>query len=140
MFRKGKLPSPWFGWAATQLELSDGEFPNLDTVAEAIRGGEPIPDDVREFLAGYIEGSIQRPRGRTKYRDKNAVDDRISTDYLRAVFADCYERAKASHIKRHGGAFENALEMTAKAIRQEFGILLTPEGIKKRLNIRDRSK
>jgi hypothetical protein len=135
-----KMPSPWFGWAATLLELHEKEFPNLQTVADAIRGGEPIPDKVRDFLAGYIEGSIQRPRGRTKYRDQNAIDRRIDDDHLRSVFDDIYERLKSNGKEDPGTPFEIALNRTATAIKIEFGIRLTPDGIKKRLKLRDRTK
>lgn len=122
------------------MELREGEFPNVRTIADAMRGGEPIPGEVRDFLAGYIEGAIRRPRGRTKYRDKNAIDHHVDETYLRSVFDDFHERAKNSATHFNGTPFEAALLRTAKAIKDEFGISLTPDGIKKRLKMRDRSK
>jgi hypothetical protein len=35
-----------------------------EPLAEQLRGGAAIPEDVREFLAGVVEGSIAKKRGR----------------------------------------------------------------------------
>jgi len=56
-------------WATVRWRLSRSEAPTGQELARAIRSDEPIPEDLREYVAGRLEGSIPAPkqkRGRPK--------------------------------------------------------------------------
>src|SRR5215217_897432 len=54
-------------WALIAQQIENGEDPDLNELATALRRGDDgVPRVMREYLAGLLDGSIQRKRGRKK--------------------------------------------------------------------------
>ena len=54
-------------WLSILWRVRKGEFPSNAELAKALRDdtrGKPLTPEVREYLAGRLDGSIKRPRGR----------------------------------------------------------------------------
>jgi hypothetical protein len=93
--------------AATIREIREGLFPHLPTIAGALRGGEPVPEEVRIFLAQLIERDrirkIKRPKsGRPKAKLADAtreISDGKSPD-LRTIAKDLREKEEVSKVVR----------------------------------------
>ena len=53
------------GWGPALSALARNKIPDKETILRALRGEQPIPNEVRQHLADLIEGKIKRPRGRS---------------------------------------------------------------------------
>lgn len=56
-------------WPAILWRVRKGEFPSDAELAKALRDdtrGKPFAPEVREYLAGRLDGTIKRPRGRPR--------------------------------------------------------------------------
>ncbi|HEX8692940.1 MAG TPA: hypothetical protein VF746_11000 [Longimicrobium sp.] len=54
-------------WLSILWRVRKGEFPSNAELAKALRDdtrGKPLAPEVREYLAGRLDGTIRRPRGR----------------------------------------------------------------------------
>lgn len=134
-----KTPSPWYGWAATLREIREGEPPHMATIAEALRGTEPVPDEVRAFLSDFIIGAYRLPRGRP--RNKNVIEQEIDERFLRYAFEFEYECVKYGWQEvgiaqldqpTVGTPYEIALERTVK-VAAKHGMHLSVDQLKKRV-------
>lgn len=131
--------APWYGWAATLTELRTEVWPHIPTLAEGLRADEPVPEEVRMFLADVIEGKRTRPRRRPKAQ--NVIEREIEDNLVRAVFEFEYENAKGEWTPTGvspldhfiaGSPYEVALTRT-KAALSEHGIDLSEDWVKGRL-------
>lgn len=88
-------------------DLARGKFPDLEFVSMALRGGMPVPIEVRNFLADYIEGKIKKPRGR---RPKRTTIDSLIKDMRLSMAAEAVEE----YAKEEGISKEAAREFIAR--------------------------
>ena len=51
-------------WDDIEEMIKRGEHPSPIIIAEKLRANRRLPKYMRDYLAGLIDGSIQRPRGR----------------------------------------------------------------------------
>jgi hypothetical protein len=130
----GKLPFPWFGWSVTLRELRDGKCPHIPTVVEALEGEEPIPAEVRKFLADYLADRVNSSRGRPPA--KNALEQEMDDNFLRTTFDFFYRDVEKD---RPGTPHEVALART-KEIAAKHGMHLSEDTVKKRLKSKNKSK
>lgn len=73
-------------WTAVEIDISRGKFPDLPTIAKALRGSTTVPPIVRVFFAQLIE------RKRVKYPGKGRRAPDVFTQEMNARFlVETYE-------------------------------------------------
>ncbi len=146
----GAKPPSWvdlLSWMPTEMEITKGEFPHLPTLAQALRGDDPLPGPVRMFLADFVEGKVKKLRGKGRPKAANILVQEITDDFLFAVYEQELQtiRATPKRERDHGTPTDLALLETARVafeqrIRSHDRKPLTPDAIKKRLRNRSRPK
>ena len=101
-------------WKHIQDQLERGEHPELTEIARVLRGRQPVPHDVRCYIAGLLEGKIERKRGRKV--DKSELK-RLRNWALRSelnLWIEVCKRAERRGIKMAGGAYLVAREKVSR--------------------------
>lgn len=52
------------GWGSMEYLVLKGKDPDISELAFALRGGQPVPSEIRTYLADLLEGKRKRKRGR----------------------------------------------------------------------------
>jgi len=97
-------------WSAVRVTLGQGKHPTAAALALAIRGTLPIPDDLREYVAARIEGSIRPPR---TPRGKNGGRElEITLDVYR------HRDGKRGELQRAIASVAKERDVTEDAVKQ----------------------
>lgn len=114
-------------WPAILWRVRKGEFPSDAELAAALRAdatGKALADDVRAYLAGRLEGTIKRPRGRPRLLQdfKGWIDHiNIATEVhiLHAAYKlDGATRPRERAIEDASRAFHKSTETIRAKIKQ----------------------
>ena len=104
-------------WRPIQDQLRRGEDPDLSDIAKAMRCDQPVPTDVRDYIANLLENKIHRKRGPKV--DKS--DGKKIRDYFLKLQIDFwveeYQGAKARGESTLGGPYRTALTTVSKITR-----------------------
>jgi hypothetical protein len=100
-----------FSWKAVAELIAAGENPAPEDIAEVLRGSEErIPKELREYIAGLLDGTVKRKRG-PRNNTLRAITDAYIRDH-------CVRRVQrlAERLKRRGvpHAYTEAKEHVAE--------------------------
>jgi hypothetical protein len=73
-------------WKSVVMDLEQGEFPDLICLSSALKGTDPIPPVVREWLANFFAEGMPRPRSGRK-RKYNALQRRLISSLIRQSYS-----------------------------------------------------
>ena len=101
-------------WGAIQNKLKRGEDPEKSEIALALRGSQPVPHDVRCYIADLLEGKIRRKRGpKVDTSDQKRLRDFGLRSHIHHWIEVC-ERAQRCGITTPGGAYRTALQKVSE--------------------------
>ena len=100
-------------WGPIQDQLKRGEDPEISDIALALRGSQEIPHDVRCYIAGLLDGTIKRKRGRKAPSVERKLRDWAVREEVR-LWIEVSKRAKRCGITTPGGAYRTAIEKVSK--------------------------
>ena len=101
-------------WKPIQEQLRRDEDPELSEIALALRGRQPIPHDVRCYIADLLERKIQRKRGRRVDRSDSKKLRDMAIFYYIDYWIEVCKRAQRREITTPGGAYVTAREKVSK--------------------------
>ncbi len=104
-------------WGPIQDQLKRGEDPLISEIALALRGSQPVPHDVRCYIAGLLEGKIKRKRGRKvdKSAQKKLRDMALMFEVTH--WMNVCMRARRCGITTPGGIYGTALQRASERTR-----------------------
>ncbi len=104
-------------WGPIQDQLRRGEDPDLSDIAKALRCDQPVPTDVRDYIADLLEKKIRRKRGpKVDKSDGKKIRDhflKLQIDY----WIEEYQDAKTRGELIHEGPYRTALTTVSKITR-----------------------
>lgn len=116
-------------WGVFIWRLREGEYPTNAEIAKALRDdatGKPFPPEVVEYIAGRLDGTVKRPRHRSKQTDDTKrwlpfLNLAFEVRILQAVYAlDGQSRPRVRAIEaiaNREGAFLSTHTVREKAKR-----------------------
>jgi hypothetical protein len=101
-------------WGPIQDQLRRGEDPEISELAQALRGDQPVPEEVRLYVADLLENKKKRKRG-----PKVDRSDRWKLRYLWVTsevvhWIEVCKRAQRLGIPLQGGVHATAREKVSK--------------------------
>ncbi len=104
-------------WGPIQDQLKRGEDPEISEIAQALRGEQPVPGEVRLYIADLLEKKKKRKRG-----PKVDTSDEMKVRYLCvrygvAHWIEVCKRAQRRGIPVKGGPHAVAREKVSKRTR-----------------------
>jgi len=120
-----------FGWPAVRRDIATGDWPSARRLAELVRSGAAIPDDMRSLIAGRMINDPAyplppAPRGRPKY----GAFERMMADMRREEIAGRKRRWERVYRDRYG--FSDPATRSIETVAVEYGV--TPEAIEKAIS------
>ncbi len=101
-------------WGAIQNKLKRGEDPEKSEIALALRGSQPVPHDVRCYIADLLEGKIKLKRGpKVDTSDQKRLRDFALRSHIHHWIEVC-ERAQRRGITTPGGAYRTARQKVSE--------------------------
>lgn len=101
-------------WGPIADELKRGEHPPLPDIAQALRGSQPIPHDVRCYIADWLDRILKRKRGRKPDKSLGRRTRNWRLIFEVNYWIEVCKRAKRHGITTPGGAYRTALEKVSK--------------------------
>ncbi len=82
-----------FDWVVTMGEIARDEPMTFQNIAYGLRCNEPVPREVREFLADLLEGKVKRPVGKPS---RDWFERESTGNYIRTTYELMREQATNS--------------------------------------------
>ena len=101
-------------WGPIQDQLRRGEDPKISEIALALRGSQPIPYDVRLYIADLLERKIKRKRGP---KVDTSATKRLRDFALRSqvyYWIEVCKRAERRDITTPGGPYRTARQKVSE--------------------------
>jgi hypothetical protein len=120
-------------WTITLNELRDDpRTVSYPVLAQALRGNVPVPQEVRNYIAGLFESAkVKKPKGApTK---GNWLEREIDHDLAVTTYRMCLEQAQQSRPPKgtHWGTpYERAIELAVTMLNRD-GLVINSASLKK---------
>ncbi len=101
-------------WGPIADELKRGEHPPLPDIAQALRGSQPIPHDVRCYIADWLDRKLKRKRGRKPDKSLGRKTRNWRLIFEVNYWIEVCKRAERRGIKMVGGVYWAAIEKVSK--------------------------
>jgi hypothetical protein len=101
-------------WRPIQDQLRRGEDPKISDIAQALRGEQLVPVEVRLYIADLLEKKKKRKRGAKVDRSDSKKAISILVRYEVAHWIEVCKRAQRLGIPLQGGVHEIAREKVSK--------------------------
>jgi hypothetical protein len=106
--------------------VARGDHPNPEDLANYLRSGLPLSMQVRAYLAGLVDGSVKRPRGRPMPSERQKRADHVRMMALIKASGDLVWLL--DYLKRREGRERGVLEWAIGIVAQAHG--LSPDALR----------
>jgi len=96
-------------WGPIQDQLRRGEDPEISEIAQALRGEQPVPKEVRLYIADLLEKKRKRKRGAKVDRT-----DRKKARYLWVMYEVGHWIKVCKRAQRRGIPLQGGIHATAR--------------------------